>query len=154
MHPKAYRENDRNKRARPDQLEQSVYGDAPHSTIDVIPNDAGELELWIYGHKHAAFPGTERADRIEQRALAALEWLALSEVDARDRQREAVVEDLLGIQEVADLFGVDRGLVDNRRSRGAFPPADLERSGRPLWWRESLESVKSFTSRTSELRHR
>lgn len=149
MHPKAYRENDRNKRARPDQLEQAVYGDGPHSTIDVIPNDAGELELWIYGHKHATFPGTESADRIEQRALDALKWLGLSEEDARDRIRESVVEDLLGIQEVADLFGVDRGLIDNRRSRGAFPPADLERSGRPMWWRDSLARVRPFRTVSS-----
>lgn len=138
MHPKGYKKHQQDQAGKPENLEQAVFGDGDRSdVVQVIANGAGDVELWIYGHQHAVYPAGTDPVAVEEQAMLVLELLT----GTADRLRDAVVGELVGIEEAAEMLGISRAAFDNRRARGSLPDPDLVRSGRPLWWRDSLAGV-------------
>lgn len=59
----------------------------------------------------------------------------------------AVREDPLGPQEIAELLGVQRATVDQWAARGRLCEPDMRVSGRPLWWKTTIEDWARATGR-------
>lgn len=139
MHPKGYKAHQREQAGKPDNLETAVFGDRDRSdVVQAIATAVGDVELWIYGHRHAVFPSGTDPVVVEEQAMLVLELLT----GTADRLRDAVAGELVGIEEGAEMLGISRSAFDNRRARGSLPEPDLMRSGRPLWWRGSLADVE------------
>lgn len=139
MHPKGYKRHQQEQAGKPENLERAVFGDRDRSdVVQVIVNAAGDVELWIYGHQHAVHPAGTDPVAVEDQAMLVLELLT----GTADRLRGAVAGELVGIEEAAEMLGIARAAFDNRRARGSIPEPDLVRSGRPLWWVDSLAAVE------------
>jgi hypothetical protein len=55
--------------------------------------------------------------------------------------------DLVGVTEIAQMFGVNRVTVSKWRAAGTLPAPDAELTRRPLWLRSTIERWAERTGR-------
>lgn len=55
--------------------------------------------------------------------------------------------DLVGVTEIAEMFGINRVTVSKWRAAGTLPAPDAELPKRPLWLRSTIELWASKTGR-------
>ncbi len=58
----------------------------------------------------------------------------------------------VGIVEIAQWLEVRRATTDRWRQRGIFPTPDMTVSGRPLWWKSTVETWAIATGRMPRTR--
>lgn len=58
-----------------------------------------------------------------------------------------IVLDLVGVTEIAEMFGVNRVTVGKWRHRGLLPEPDAFLPKRPLWFRDTIVAWGKTTGR-------
>jgi predicted DNA-binding transcriptional regulator AlpA len=55
--------------------------------------------------------------------------------------------DLVGVTEIAEMFGMNRVTISKWRQKGILPDPDAELTKRPLWLRSTIEQWAAKTGR-------